>query len=120
MSSKPRRFWTVEEVAELIAINAAGGSVREAAERLGMTMNRIYTKSFALGIIWRKGAPRPVVTELVAYQRPRSRPPPPGRVCLRCQKPFKPVWRTNYICRPCTALNKHVIEADDYHVVGSR
>ena len=120
MSSKPRRFWTVEEVAELIAINAAGGTAREAAERLGMTTNQVYFKSFALGIIWRKREPRPVVTELVAYQRPQDRPPPPDRVCLRCQKHFKPGWRTNYICRPCTALNKDVIEADDYHVVGSR
>ena len=115
-----RRLWTTEEVAELIAINAAGGTAREAAERLGMTTRAIYAKSSALGIFWGKGRARTAVVDMLERQRPQDRPTPPDRVCLRCRKPFKPGWRTNYICRPCTILNKHVIEEDDYQVAGLR
>tara|TARA_R110000824_G_scaffold13001_4_gene56776 strand:- start:156 stop:440 length:285 start_codon:yes stop_codon:yes gene_type:complete len=28
-----------------------------------------------------------------------------ARKCLRCQKMFKVLWRTNYICKECTRKN---------------
>jgi len=114
------RFWTEAEVSELIAINAAGGTPREAAARLGFTTQQVHAKSAPLGIVWRKGLPRPTIVDIVAYRRPRARPAPASRVCLRCLESFTPAWRTNYLCRPCTILNKRVLEEDDYHVVSAR
>lgn len=118
------RFWTAAELGELIAINAAGGTPREAAARLGFTIQQIHAKSAPLGITWRKRAARSTIVDRVGLQRPQDRPPPAPapatRVCLRCQKSFTPGWRTNYLCRPCTVLNKHVIEEDDYPVAASR